>query len=290
MHAPGPSRSHEPNPAHMPVERRLGRVARRFLHPALADFVMFGLKQAWACLFGGLMLALIIGTRLTWPEDATIARYDALFIAALVIQAAFLALKLETWSEAKVIFIFHLVGTAMEIFKIRMGSWAYPEPGLIKIMGVPLFSGFMYACVGSYMARVMRIFDMAFTHFPPRWALVTLAAAIYANFFAHHVLPDIRLALFAGTVLLFGRTRIYFTPDEKPYWMPLIVAAILSSGFVFLAENIGTLTGTWLYKGQTSDEMVPLGKFGSWYLLMFVSFALVTLVHRPRTIAAPRGE
>ncbi len=290
MHAPGPMEPHGTNPAHMPVERRLGRLARRFLHPALADFVMFGLKQAWACLFGGLMLALIIGTRLVWPADAPIARYDALFVAALLIQATFLALRLETWSEAKVIFIFHLVGTAMEIFKIRMGSWAYPEPGLIKIMGVPLFSGFMYACVGSYMARVMRIFDMAFTHFPPRWALVTLAAAIYANFFAHHVLPDIRLLLFAGTVLLFGRTRIYFTPDEKPYWMPLILAALLSSGFVFLAENIGTLTGTWLYKGQAPTQMVPLGKFGSWYLLMFVSFALVTLVHRPRTIAVPRGE
>jgi len=40
----------------------------------------------------------------------------------------------------------------------------------LRIMGVPLFSGFMYACVGSYMARVWRIFDFRFDRFPPlKW-------------------------------------------------------------------------------------------------------------------------
>ena len=51
--------------------------------------------------------------------------------------------------EAKVILAFHLVGTAMELFKTHMGSWEYPEPSLLRIGGVPLFSGFMYAAVGS---------------------------------------------------------------------------------------------------------------------------------------------
>lgn len=42
---------------------------------------------------------------------------------------------------------------------------------MLKVLEVPLFSGFMYAAVGSYTARMIRIFDMAFTPYPPvNWA------------------------------------------------------------------------------------------------------------------------
>jgi len=81
---------------------------------------------------------------------------------AILIQLLMLLFKLETWEEARIILIFHIVGTVMEIFKTHMGSWIYPEPSVLRIMGVPLFSGFMYACVGSYIARVWRIFDFRF--------------------------------------------------------------------------------------------------------------------------------
>ena len=118
--------------------------------------------------------------------------------------------RLETWEEARVILLFHLTGTAMEWFKVHAGSWGYPEPGLFKLMGVPLFSGFMYASVGSYIARVIRIFDMRFAPYPPLWLTFVLAVAIYVNFFAHHFLPDIRLPLFAATLVLYARTRIWF--------------------------------------------------------------------------------
>ena len=37
-----------------------------------------------------------------------------------------------------------------------------------------------------------------------------LAAAIYTNFLAHHILPDIRLGLFAATLILYARTRVRF--------------------------------------------------------------------------------
>ncbi|MFX4906853.1 DUF817 family protein, partial [Acinetobacter baumannii] len=77
-------------------------------------------------------------------------------------------LRLESFDEAKVIFVYHVVGTVMEIFKTHMGSWSYPEEAIIRIGGVPLFTGFMYASVGSYMARVMRICDMRFEHYPKR--------------------------------------------------------------------------------------------------------------------------
>lgn len=241
---------------------------------------MFGLKQGWACLFGGLLLAALLLTNAIWQPDWPIHRYDALFLFAVLTQILFLRFGLETWEEARVILLFHLTGTAMELFKVHAGSWSYPEPGLIKLMGVPLFSGFMYASVGSYMARVIRVFDMRFAPYPPFWMTAVLAAAIYVNFFAHHFLPDIRIALFAATVLLFAQTRVWFVVDGGVYWMPLPLAALLSSLFLWIAENVGTATGTWIYSGQLPGEMVSLAKMGSWYLLLFVAFTTVTLVMR----------
>ncbi len=261
-------------------ERQLGDWMRARLPHAAVELVMFTLKQGWACLFGICLLVAIIGTKAIWTPDLPIARYDALFVIALALQGAFLWFRLESWDEARVIALFHLTGTAMEIFKIQAGSWAYPEPGLIKLLGVPLFSGFMYASVGSYMARVIRLFDMRFAPYPPFWSTVVLASAIYVNFFAHHFLPDIRGVLFIATLVLFLRTRIWFRIGTNWYWMPLPLAAFLSSFFLWLAENIGTLTGTWVYSGQNPLELVSFAKMGSWYLLLYVSFVTVTLVFR----------
>ncbi|MFY9211533.1 MAG: DUF817 domain-containing protein [Aestuariivita sp.] len=278
------------------IERGLGDWMRARLPFVLAEFVMFVLKQGWACLFGILMLLGLMASKAIWQEGWTLARYDALFIYALGIQAAFLVLKLETWREARVILLFHLTGTAMEIFKVNAGSWAYPEEAVMKLWGVPLFSGFMYASVGSYMARVIRVFEMRFAPYPPFWMTIGLAVAIYVNFFAHHYLPDIRLALFAATVILFWHTRIWFEVGGNDYWMPLPVAALFSSFFLWLAENVGTGTGTWIYSGQGELDLVSFAKMGSWYLLLYVSFATVTLVYRdvlferPLTDSRARSE
>jgi uncharacterized membrane protein YoaT (DUF817 family) len=272
---------HPVGPLLDPLRRRVRRALAPLPAP-LAEFILFGLKQAWACMFAGLMLALLIATRLVWQPDWPIHRYDALFVAAVAIQLAFLKLGLESLDEAKVILIYHLVGTAMELFKTHMGSWSYPEPALIRVAGVPLFSGFMYASVGSYMARAMRGFDMRFTHYPRFAWTALLAVAIYANFFAHHFWWDTRWLLFAWTALLFGRVRIYFRVDRAWRWMPLVVAALLTAFFLWVAENIGTATGTWLYPGADGWRLVSLHKLGSWYLLLVVSFVLVTIVNRPR--------
>lgn len=258
------------------LERQLGNWMRARLPHALTELVMFTLKQGWAALFGISLLAAILITRAIWSPDWAFARYDALVIIAVGLQFLFLWLRLETMEEARVIALFHLSGTAMEIFKIHAGSWAYPEPGLLKVMDVPLFSGFMYASVGSYMVRVIRLFDMTFTPFPPMLAHFTLATLIYVNFFAHHFLPDIRMALFLGTIVLYAHTRINFRIGAHWYWMPLPLAAFLASLFLWIAENIGTLTGTWIYSGQ-GMEMVNFAKMGSWYLLLYVAFATVTL-------------
>lgn len=240
---------------------------------------MFGLKQAWACLFGGLMLAALIFTNAIWDDSWPVARYDALLLFAIFVQSAMLLFKLETLAEAKVILLFHITGTLMEIFKIHVGSWSYPEPGLLKLFDVPLFTGFMYASVGSYMARVIRIFDMRFAPFPPLWLGWGVALAAYLNFFSHHVFVDLRWVLMALTLVLYLRTRIYFTIGHR-YWMPLPLAALLASFFLWIAENVGTLTGTWVYAGHGAVAWAPLSKMGSWYLLLYVSFATVTLVIR----------
>jgi len=262
------------------IERRLGDYMRGKLPHGVVEFVMFGLKMAWASLFAGAMLVAIILSAVFWPEGAGLARYDFLVVFAVSVQVAFLYFKLESWAEARVILLFHVSGTAMEIFKLHAGSWGYPEPGLLKIGGVPLFSGFMYASVGSFMARAIRVFDMRFERYPPFWTTVVLALAIYINFFSHHFVWDMRYALMAATLGVFWNTRIYFTPFGARLWMPLVLAAFLSSLFLYLAENVGTLTGTWLYAGSAGFSFASITKLGSWYLLLYVSFVQVTLVNR----------
>lgn len=270
------------------AERRMGDWMRGVLPLGVVEFVMFGLKMAWACLFAGLMLGAIILTAVFWQEGAAVSRYDFLVVFAVVVQALLLWLRMESWREAKVILLFHISGTAMEVFKLQMGSWDYPETGILEIGGVPLFSGFMYASVGSFMARAMRIFDMQFVGYPKFWASVVLAVAIYVNFFSHHFMPDLRYVLMAMTVGLFWRTRVYFTPFGARLWMPMVAAAMLSSLFLYIAENVGTLTGTWLYHGTASFSFASIAKMGSWYLLLFVSFVQVSLVYRHALM--PNGQ
>lgn len=247
---------------------------------AAYEFLSFGIKQAWACLFGGLMLALLLLTFLFYPLEATLARYDFITLGAIAIQIGMLAFRLETWSEARVIFVFHVVGTVMEIFKTQVGSWVYPEPSALRIADVPLFSGFMYACVGSYIARVWRLFDVRFDRFPALWMQGALALLIYINFFTHHYVIDIRWGLFLAAALIYGPCVIWFKPDEEHRPMPLLLGLILVALFIWFAENIGTFAKAWTYPSQgTGWHMVSIGKLGSWFLLMIISFVLVAALH-----------
>jgi len=256
----------------------------------LYEFALFTFKQGWACLFGALMLALLLATHFFYPANAPLARYDFLTLAALAIQLAMLGFRLETWEEARVILAFHVVGTVMELFKTSAGSWVYPEASLLRIGGVPLFSGFMYAAVGSYIARVWRIFDFRFEPYPRSPWPQLLAAAIYINFFTHHWLPDVRAALFAAMALLFWRTRVWFTVWRSPRWMPLLVGWFLVALFIWLAENISTFARAWAYPGQENGwQPVSPMKLGAWYLLMYISFVLVAAVHGPRAREASTG-
>ncbi len=250
---------------------------------AVVEFWWFGLKQAWACLFGGLMLALILATWAFYPEEVALQRYDFLFLAAVVIQLGMILLRLETWDEVKVIAIFHVVGTAMEVFKTAAGSWIYPEEAFFRIGGVPLFSGFMYAAVGSYLARVWRIFEFRFTRYPPLWMTLAISLAAYVNFFAHHYIVDFRYVLIAATLALYGPCWVHYQPKRMRLKMPLALGFFLVAIFIWLAENIGTFGGAWIYPEQSNGwQIVSWSKLGSWYLLMILSFVLVTLVQKPQ--------
>ena len=263
---------------------------------ALFEFLAFGVKQAWACIFGGLLLAIILATHWWYPEGASLSRNDFLVLAAVTIQAALLVSGLETLEEARIILVFHIVGTVMEVFKTSVGSWTYLGEGYLRIGEVPLFSGFMYAAVGSYLARVWRIFEFRFVRFPPLWMQGLLAAAIYVNFFTHHYTVDIRSALFLVSFLMYGPCIVKFRSDRVYRSMPLAFGFGLVATFIWVAENIGTFARAWAYPEQTAEwAIVSPHKLGAWYLLMIISFVLVASVHSPqrrtaRRLLPQRGE
>ncbi len=272
-------------------ERRLARwAAGRRATLFLYEFVRFGLKQAWACLFAAVLLVLIVGTWALYPKDALLARYDFLVLAAVAIQGVMLWMRLETWEEARIILVFHVVGTVMEIFKTAMGSWIYPEESVLRIGGVPLFTGFMYAAVGSFMVRCWRLFDFRFTRHPPIWALGSLSVAIYVNFFTHHFVWDIRPALILAAVLLLGPGVIHYRIWRVHRRMPLLLAAVLTAGFIWLAENVGTFAGAWIYPHQRAGwTLVSLAKLNAWFLLMILSYTMVAALNGVRGVVPARA-
>jgi uncharacterized membrane protein YoaT (DUF817 family) len=272
------------------VEQRLDERAHRFLDKARAgrsrsrftEFGVFGLKQAWACIFGAALLAVLMAARLWYPESAALARNDFLTIAAVVIQILMVAARLETLRELRVIVLFHLVGTVMELFKTDVGSWSYEAEGILRIGAVPLFSGFMYAAVGSYMVRVYRLFDLRFAGYPRRWITAIVAGGIYANFFTHHYVWDLRWVLLTAVVIIFGRCVMHFRVFRTRFRMPLVIAFLLVALFIWIAENIATWSGAWLYPSQVNGwHMVPLDKLVAWFLLMIISVVLVAWVYKP---------
>ena len=65
----------------------------------LYEFALFTFKQGWACLFGALMLVLLLATHLLYPADAALARYDFLTLAALAIQPQPTGTTVSRWTK-----------------------------------------------------------------------------------------------------------------------------------------------------------------------------------------------
>ncbi|MDM5314530.1 DUF817 domain-containing protein [Fictibacillus sp. b24] len=241
--------------------------------------VQFTYLQALSCIFpvvifGALALSKFISIPL-------IPRYDFILIVCLLTQIVMILTKLETMDELKVICVFHLIGLALELFKVHMGSWSYPEEAYTKIYGVPLYSGFMYASVASYICQSWRRLDLHITGWPKPLYAFGICFLIYMNFFTHHFLIDARWILITLLFPIFYQTTVHYRILNKVYKMPIILSFLLIGFFIWIAENITTFLGAWQYPNQqTSWSLVHLGKISSWFLLVIISIIIVAQLKR----------
>lgn len=254
-------------------ESRVGRT-RAFVY----EFVVFGLKELRACIFCSIFFAILLFS--AYVSLPGVARYDLIFVLTVGAQLLLLAARIETKGEVLTLCLFHVIGLALELFKTHpsIGSWSYPEAGVLKIGGVPLYSGFMYAAVASYMCQGWRIFRIELYDYPSYRLSVPLSLAIYLNFFTHHLpsVPDFRWLLMLGVLIVFRRATLRFTVITEPRVMPLALSFLLIGFFIWVAENIATYLGAWTYPGQRRAwTLVSLGKISSWFLLVIISFVIV---------------
>lgn len=217
----------------------------------------------------------------------------------LLLTFGFWVVRLETWREIAVIFGFHCVGLGLELFKVQVGSWQYPGDAVTKFAGVPLFAGFMYAAVGSYICQAWRRFDLRVSGYQPVLTTV-LALAIYANFFTHHWIVDLRIPIALLLLVVLRRTWVFYSVGVRRYRMPLALSFGLIGFFLWIAENAGTFLDAWNYPDQVGVwRLVHPAKFGAWALLVSMSFVLVAsvkslegrLYHRGTlaTVATPKA-
>jgi uncharacterized membrane protein YoaT (DUF817 family) len=198
---------------------------------------------------------------------------------------------LETLDELKAISLFHVIGFCLEVFKTSpaIGSWSYPDFAYTKVLNVPLFSGFMYAAVGSYIIQAWRLLDLRVRHHPPYWMAALVAILIYLNFFTHHFIGDMRWYLAAAVLGLYARTTVIFRPLDRDRSMPLVLGFVLTGFFIWLAENISTFYGIWRYPNQMGAwTTVHFSKWSSWSLLVIMTFTIVVnLKHLKERVHVP---
>ncbi|MEG0130484.1 MAG: DUF817 family protein, partial [Acinetobacter sp.] len=208
----------------------------------------FMTKAASAALFG---LLLLVAFAFTAPmgshEYYGFYRYDYLLFFALTIQVCLLYLKLESWEEAKVIALFHIMAMGMEIFLTHpaIASWQYPQPAVFKLFTVPLFAGFMYSAVGSFFARSLRLYQVSFENLPSFSNMLLLAVISYLNFMTKFFIPDIRVALFIWSVMIFWKTKLSFQIQDHRVKVPILPILFLLACLIWVAENISTFYKIW---------------------------------------------
>lgn len=248
----------------------------------MKSFLLFGYRQALCCIFPVIIFAALALSK--FIDIPYLPRYDFILLVCILAQVFMLASKLETRDELKVICVFHAIGLCLELYKVHMGSWAYPEEAYSKFFGVPLYSGFMYASVASYICQAWRRFDLQMFAWPKPFYSVAISVLIYTNFFTHHFTYDIRWGLKVLLVLIFFRTIVTFRIDNKIFKMPMILAFLLIGFFIWIAENITTFLGAWQYPNQEATwSLVHIGKISSWFLLVIISVIIVAQLKRVKS-------
>jgi uncharacterized membrane protein YoaT (DUF817 family) len=234
----------------------------------------FGMQQALCCIFPvAIFLTLALSKIIHIPF---LHRYDFILLVCIFVQFLMVYFKLETLDELKVICMFHIIGLCLELYKVHMGSWAYPENAVAKFGGVPLYSGFMYASVASYICQAWKRLDLQFINWPNNYITYPVACLIYFNFFLHHFIIDLRWVIIVSLVIVFWKSKVIFKIDKQNYKMPLIISFFLIGFFIWFAENISTFFGAWKYPDQMKIwKLVHIGKISSWFLLVIISIIIV---------------
>ena len=99
-----------------------------------------------------------------------------------------------------------------------------------------------------------------------------------------------RYLLFGYVFVIFFKTTVRFKVYRTERSMPFLLTAFLTALFVWIAENIGTFTEIWLYPNQIEYwQLVSFDKIGSWFLLLILSFALVSIIYRDKLEHAKNG-
>ncbi|WP_018781576.1 DUF817 domain-containing protein [Bacillus sp. 95MFCvi2.1] len=240
----------------------------------IKQLLFFAYQQALSCIFPVVIfVTLALSKFISIPG---LYRYDFILIVCLLMQYIMYKTGMETKDELKVIAVFHLIRLLLEIYKVHFGSWSYPEEAYSKIFGVPLYSGFMYASVASYICQAWRRLHLQMHRWPKAMWTVPLGAMIYLNFFTNHFVYDFRWVLTALLFIVFFRTFVQFSVQNVTYTMPLVLSFFLIGFFIWIAENIATFFGAWQYPNQREAwSLVHIGKISSWFLLVVISIMIV---------------
>jgi len=242
------------------------------------ELCAFAWHEALACLFPVFIFAMLGATHFV---TFGLHRYDLLLALCFLLQLVMFATRMETLDEVKVIALFHALGLALELWKVHHGSWSYHGDAWTKIAGVPLFGGFMYVSVASYICQSWRRLRLKFYGWPPTWFCCLIAAGIYLNFFTNRYLPDIRWILFAVVAICFARAQVVFVNNGPERRMPVLLSFLLIGLFIWFAEHIATFLGAWRYPNQHHGwKPVYLQKLTSWWLLVIVSIVIVAELKR----------
>ncbi|TCB32149.1 DUF817 family protein [Acinetobacter sp. ANC 4635] len=243
-------------------------------------FIYTVVQRAMSAALFGILLLIIFALSFKMGHHSYLGfyRYDYLFFCAVLIQGLMLYLRMESWQEAKVIALFHVMAMIMELVLTapKIGSWQYPEPAILKILTVPLFAGFMYSAIGSFFARSIRLFYISFEKLPSLINMLALALCAYINFISKFFIQDIRSILFVWSVLIFWKTKVNFQVLKRTWHLPMLPVLLFLAFLIWIAENISTFYDIWVYPSQIDGwHIVWWGKIGSWYLLLLLSLVLV---------------
>lgn len=240
----------------------------------IRELVAFAYKNAISCVFPVFIFAMLAVSRAF--ETSILPRYDFLLIACVFAQFVLFISGIESKREVAVIFIFHGLGVLLELHKVNVGSWSYPEEAYTKIAGVPLYSGFMYSSVASYICRAWENFDLKITNWPHSVLAIAVGGIIYLNFFTNAFMMDVRWYIIPVLFVVFWKTSVMFNTNGRIRRMPMLLSFVLIGFFIWLAENIATFLGAWKYAYQhESWQLVDTGKLTSWSLLVIVSVIIV---------------